>query len=99
MSKESLVELKAIIAGKKEGDMFYCDGQYLDHRLNVRTEHTKYAINGTTYYFNYQQPVSVMMNKLRSLSDIDRIIELMEEVEFLKEQSQKDQWRGGLDYE
>jgi hypothetical protein len=75
---ESLEELKAIIAGKQDGDMFYCDGQYLDHRLDVRSKHTKYAINGTTYYFNYQQPVSVMMNKLRLLSDIERIIELME---------------------
>lgn len=75
---ENLEELKSIIAGKQDGDMFYCEGQYLDHRLDVRSEHTKYTIEGVTYYFNYQQPVSVMMNKLRLISDIERIVELME---------------------
>jgi len=82
---ETLDELKAIIAGKQDDDMFYCDGQYLDHRLNVRSEHTKYTIHGITYYFNYQQPVSVVMNKLRVLSDIEEIIGLMEAAQGLRE--------------
>lgn len=77
---KTLDELKLIISGKQEGDMFYCDGQYLDHRLNVRSNHTKYTIHGVSYYFNYQQPISVKMNSLQLLSDIERNAELLEAV-------------------
>lgn len=77
MKGESLEKLKAIIENAVDGDLFY-DGRYLNKRLHVREVIDRYSADGKQSHTLYSAPLYVNTDKLRSLSDIKRIIELME---------------------
>lgn len=74
---ETLEELKAIFNGAESGDLFY-DGRYLNKKLHVRQVMASYSTAGYSESFYYAAPLYVDTKKLRSLSDIKRIIEIME---------------------
>lgn len=84
---ETLEELKAIRDGAKESDLFF-DGRYLNGKLHVRHHVKKSHQGGISENVYYDAPLYVNTDKLRSLSDINLIIELMEQVESLKEELQ-----------
>ena len=77
---ETLEELKAIIDNAEESDLFF-DGRYLNSKLDARHHVKKYHKGGISENIYYDAPLYVDTKKLRSLSDIKRIIELMELLE------------------
>ena len=75
---ETLEELKAIVDNAEESDSFF-DGRYLNSKLHARHHVKKYHQGGISENVYYDAPLYVDTKKLRSLSDIKRIIELMED--------------------
>ena len=96
--RELTEELKAIRDGAVDDDVFY-DGRYLSKKLYIRTSMHKHHSDRVEKISVYTPPLYVNTDKLRSLSDISLIIELMEQVESLKEELQDELWRSGEDYE
>lgn len=78
MRNKTLEELKTIIEESSEGDLFYCNGQYLNMNLEVRSRIDKYTTEGKTTNFYYARPLYTDMSNLHLLSDIENIIELKE---------------------
>lgn len=74
---ETLEQLKEILDGAIDGDLFH-DGRYLNEKLHVRGLIDKYSVSGIKSHVVYDAPLYVNTGKLRSLSDIKLIIELME---------------------
>lgn len=72
---ETLEELKAIIAGKPEGAISIFGDTYLDADSRFYASGCWFGSSG---YIEIKQPT-------RSLSDIERIIELMEKVEQIED--------------
>ena len=95
---ETLEELISIRDGAVDDDVFY-DGRYLSKKLYIRTSMHKHHSDKVEKISVYTPPLYVNTDKLRSLSDINLIIELMEQVESLKEELQDGLWRSGEDYE
>tara|TARA_R110001592_G_C13193009_1_gene753737 strand:- start:37958 stop:38233 length:276 start_codon:yes stop_codon:yes gene_type:complete len=91
MSSESLEELKAIIDNAPEGATHLDD---INTYWKVISEFDYYFHNGSQW--DDSEPLE---NGTRSLSDIERIIELIEQVESLEERLQEELWRSGVDYE
>lgn len=84
---ETLEELKAIVAGKPEGVNFVEDLFWnRNPRYLLRDEFQWFEVSDTEKSRLHELPCFT-----RSLSDIERIIELMEKVESLEEDLQKEQ--------
>lgn len=78
MKNKTLEELKTIIEESSEEDLFYCNGQYLNMNLDVRSRIDKYTTEGKTTNFYYARPLFTDMSNLHLLSDIENIIKLKE---------------------
>jgi len=74
---ETLEELKAIVDNAEESDLFF-DGRYLNSKLHARHHVKKYHQGGISENIYYDAPLYVDTKKLRSLSDIKLIIDLIE---------------------
>lgn len=86
---ETLEELKAIVDNAPDGSVSIFKNTYLDGNGRFYSDGAWFGVNG---YIEIKHPT-------RSLSDIERIIELMEQVESLEEELQEGLWRSGEDYE
>lgn len=89
---ETLEELKAIRDNAPESATLY-DGEYFKFEND---EYHRWSMIFDIQDWNIDLEPSC---EVRSLSDIERIIELMEKVESLEEELQEEQWRSGADYE
>ena len=103
---EALEELKAIIAGKPPISTLYdTSTRLVANQITFLLGKTRYLSKYMGEYFLFDEDykcfveMDCVLTLTRSLSDIERIIELMEQVESLEEELQDGLWRSGEDYE